>query len=55
MGLTREDVERLLQLVETSHFDELDLETGDTGLVLRRRGDRLRRGADAPAPAVRAA
>ena len=38
MSLSHEDVQRLLQLLDASQFDELQLETDGTKLLLRRRG-----------------
>jgi acetyl-CoA carboxylase biotin carboxyl carrier protein len=40
LSLTREDVQRLLELLDASQFDELHLETGDLKLTLRRSGAR---------------
>ncbi|MEC7764877.1 MAG: acetyl-CoA carboxylase biotin carboxyl carrier protein [Pseudomonadota bacterium] len=42
-GLTRADIDDILRLIDSSDFDELKLEMGDTKLELRRRGS-------APAP-----
>ncbi len=37
MSLSHDDVERLLKVLDASHFDELHLETNGTQLTLRRR------------------
>ena len=36
MSLTAADIQEIMRLVEASHFDELELETGGTKIVLRR-------------------
>ena len=52
MSFSHEDVQRLLQLLDASHFDELDLEAEGIKLSLRRRGASLVAGLVAtPAPA----
>ena len=38
MSFSHEDVQRLLQLLDSSHFDELHLETEGIKLSLRRGG-----------------
>ena len=51
MSFSHEDVQRLLQLLDASHFDELDLESEGIKLSLRRRGASLVAGLVAtPAP-----
>ena len=47
MSFSHEDVQRLLQLLDSSHFDELHLETAGIKLTLRRGGI-----ASTPAPSV---
>ncbi len=37
-GLTRADIEEILELIDASDFDEMNLEMGDVKLSLRRRG-----------------
>lgn len=37
-GLSREDIDDIMRLLEQSSFDELKLEMGDTKIELRRRG-----------------
>jgi acetyl-CoA carboxylase biotin carboxyl carrier protein len=48
-GLTRQDIDDILALVDKSNFDELRLEMGDTKIELRRRGATVAP-SDAPAP-----
>jgi len=38
MGLTQDDVVKILNYLEESKFDELHLETGDLKLIVRRKG-----------------
>jgi acetyl-CoA carboxylase biotin carboxyl carrier protein len=45
-GLSRDDIDEIIRLVEQSSFDELKLEVGDTKIEIRRNG------AAAPAPTV---
>ena len=49
-GLTRDDINEIMRLIDSSDFDELKLEMGDTKLELRRRGASPA-AASAPAPA----
>ena len=51
MGLSHDDVQRLLQLLDASQFDELRLESDGVKLLLRRRGA----GDDGAAPPIVAA
>ena len=51
MGLSHDDVQRLLQLLDASQFDELRLESDGVKLLLRRRGA----GDDGAAPPLVAA
>jgi len=55
VSLTHDDVQRLLQLLDASHFDEMRLEIGDIKLNLRR-GNALPVASEtaAPAPAASA-
>lgn len=48
-GLTRDDIDEILRLIDGSDFDELKLEMGDVKLELRRRGAAV---AAPPAPPV---
>jgi acetyl-CoA carboxylase biotin carboxyl carrier protein len=50
MSLTHDDVRKIVELLESSQFDELDLESGDLKLTLRRGAAP----ADPPEPAPRA-
>jgi acetyl-CoA carboxylase biotin carboxyl carrier protein len=49
-GLSREDIDDIMRLLEHSSFDELKLEMGDTRIELRRRGGAGLAG-DSPSPA----
>lgn len=57
MSFSHEDVQRLLQLLDTSHFDELHLEAEGVKLSLRRSGGTANAAplsvSAAPAPAAR--
>jgi acetyl-CoA carboxylase biotin carboxyl carrier protein len=46
-GLSRDDIDEILRLLDNSNFDELKLEMGDTRIELRRNGAK-------PAPAAAA-
>lgn len=48
-GITRSDIDDILRLIDSSDFDELRLEMGDTKLELRRHGAQA---APAPSPAT---
>jgi acetyl-CoA carboxylase biotin carboxyl carrier protein len=48
-GLSRDDIDEIIRLVEQSSFDELKLEVGDTKIEIRRNGA----AASAPAAPVR--
>lgn len=48
MSFSHDDVQRLIKLLDSSHFDELHLEAEGIKLTLRRNGA----GSTAPAPAV---
>jgi acetyl-CoA carboxylase biotin carboxyl carrier protein len=50
-GLTRDDIDDIIRMIDNSDFDSLKLEMGDLKLELNRRGA----GAAAPAPAETAA
>lgn len=50
-GLTRDDIDDIIRMIDTSDFDSLKLEMGDLKLELNRRGA----GAAAPTPAEKAA
>ncbi len=54
MGLSHDDVQRLLQLLDASQFDELQLESDGVKLLLRRRGAGDAASPPAPMPAQRA-
>ncbi|SPF79520.1 acetyl-CoA carboxylase biotin carboxyl carrier protein [Pseudoprimorskyibacter insulae] len=55
-GLTRDDIDHILKLIDGSDFDSLKLETGDLKLELRRKGAGPATAAPAPsAPAAPAA
>lgn len=49
-GLTRDDIDDILKLIDHSDFDELKLEMGDLKLELRKRGAATPAPVSAPAP-----
>jgi acetyl-CoA carboxylase biotin carboxyl carrier protein len=55
VGLSHDDVERIVSLLDRSHFDELTLEMDGVKLELRRHGARSMPAAAAPMPAALAA
>ncbi len=52
MSFSHDDVQRLIKLLDSSHFDELHLEAAGIKLTLRRNGAPSTAPAIAPAPAV---
>ena len=50
-GLSRDDIDEIIRLIDNSNFDELKLEIGDTRIELRRNGARSSPSAS-PAPAT---
>ena len=54
MSFSHDDVQRLIKLLDSSHFDELHLEAEGIKLTLRRNGASSAAPSTAPAPAVSA-
>jgi acetyl-CoA carboxylase biotin carboxyl carrier protein len=52
MSFSHDDVQRLIKLLDSSHFDELHLEAEGIKLTLRRNGASSAAPSTAPAPAV---